>query len=377
MDRAELLDVTRRALKRAQGRTTDMADAEMRQSATAYTDPGRFARDRSLVRGTPQLVGYRSELSEPGSYCTKSVMGTPVLLTRAGTGELRAFVNVCAHRQARVAQGCGVAERFTCPYHAWTYGADGRFLGAPGAEGFPDTLNGDVHLTELPATEQAGFLWVGLDPDAELDVDGHLGELGPELESWGIGDWNHIGTKTLDAPIDWKLAVDTFSENYHFATVHRTTFAQIALSNCTVFDAFGPHHRLVFPLRNITELAEQPEDEWEPFNHLVVIYALFPNIVMSVTVTNGEVFRIYPGDRPGHSVTEHMNATRLDLDDPDQRAGAEAVFEYAHGTVRDEDYELAADLQQNLFSGVSRELVFGRNEPGLQHRHRAWEDALA
>jgi len=46
----------------------------------------------------------------------------------------------------------------------------------------------------------------------------------------------------MGRPINWKLAVDTFAENYHFATVHRETFATIARSNCAVFDAYGPHH---------------------------------------------------------------------------------------------------------------------------------------
>lgn len=65
-------------------------------------------------------------------------------------------------------------------------------------------------LTELPATEFAGFLWVSLQPDAELDVAAHLGPLADELDSWGIGRWSPLGEKVLDSPINWKLAVDTF-----------------------------------------------------------------------------------------------------------------------------------------------------------------------
>jgi carnitine monooxygenase subunit len=57
-------------------------------------------------------------------------------------------------------------------------------------------------------------------------------------------------------------------------------------------------------------------------------------------------------------------------------AGANAVFEYAHSTVRDEDYRLVQGLQQNLESGAREHLVFGRNEPGLQHRHEAWAQAV-
>jgi carnitine monooxygenase subunit len=53
------------------------------------------------------------------------------------------------------------------------------------------------------------------------------------------------------------------------------------------------------------------------------------------------------------------------------------VFDYAHGTVRDEDYALVANVQANLAIGVREHLVFGRNEPGLQHRHAAWDDAIS
>ncbi|EUA75190.1 ring hydroxylating alpha subunit family protein [Mycobacterium xenopi 4042] len=203
-----------------------------------------------------------------------------------------------------------------------------------------------------------------MDSGATLDVAAHLGSLADELDSWGIGRWSPLGEKVLDFPINWKLAVDTFSENYHFATVHRETFAKIARSNCTVFDEYGAHHRLIFPLNSILELENIPEDQWDPFHNMVVIYALFPNIVLSVTIANGELFRIYPGDKPGRSITVHQNSTPLDLSDESVAAGARAVFDYAHATVRDEDYRLAAKLQANLESGAHDHLLFGRNEPG-------------
>jgi hypothetical protein len=123
-------------------------------------------------------------------------------------------------------------------------------------------------------------------------------------------------------------------------------------------------------------LDDIPEDKWVPFNSLVVIYAIFPNIVLSVTIANGELFRVYPGDRPGRSVTVHQNSTPLDMSDESTAAGAQAVFEYAHATVRDEDYRLVAGLQANLESGAREQLLFGRNEPGLQHRHITWQQAL-
>ncbi|KZS58067.1 aromatic ring-hydroxylating oxygenase subunit alpha [Mycobacterium ostraviense] len=376
MDHHQLIDLTRRALKLARDQTTDLAPRQHTVRAREYTSLERHDRERAMMMSCPQLVGYVSELPRPGSYCTKTVLGRSVLLTRTSEGSVRAFDNVCLHRQAQVATGCGTAKRFSCPYHAWTYDNSGRLVGLPGREGFPEMTLKDDGLTRLPATEFAGFLWVALDPAATLDIATHLGPLADELDSWGIGHWSPLGEKVLDSRINWKLAIDTFSENYHFATVHKQTFATIARSNCTVFDSYGPHHRLIFPLNTIMELDAAPEDQWNPFHHMVVIYALFPNIVLSVTVANGELFRVYPGAQPGRSVTVHQNSTALDVSDESVAAGAQAVFEYAHATVRDEDYRLAESLQANLESGAREQLVFGRNEPGLQHRHLAWERAL-
>jgi phenylpropionate dioxygenase-like ring-hydroxylating dioxygenase large terminal subunit len=374
--RDELVEVMRRALKlRAEG-TTDLMPEERLEPASHYTDPERFAREKALVFAAPQLVGYSSELAKPGTFTTKDVMGTPVLLTRAKDGKVRAFHNICRHRQAPIASGCGLAQRLACPYHSWTYDLTGRVTGVPGDEGFTAERSTETRLTELPAEEYAGFLWVRLTPETPLDVVGHLGELGPQLVSWDFGSWAPVGEKRLDGRLDWKLALDTFAENYHFATVHATTFASVALSNCTVFDTFGRHHRLVFPLRSIDDVGDGPEDEWVPLDRLTVIYAIYPNIVLSATAVNGEIFRVYPGNGPGESTTYHQNAWRFPLDDDESRAGADAVFEYAHHTVRDEDYALAERLQANLATGLSSHLLFGRNEPGLHHRHSVITEAL-
>jgi phenylpropionate dioxygenase-like ring-hydroxylating dioxygenase large terminal subunit len=377
MDRDQLIDLTRRAVKLARDKTTDLAPTEHILAAEAYTSPQRHSQDVAMLLASPQLVGYVSELPRPGTYCTKTVMGRSILLTRSAEGTVRAFDNVCLHRQSRITEGCGAARRLACPYHSWTYDLDGNLVGIPGKEGFPETGSGPGKLAELPAAECAGFLWVSLDREATLDIPAFLGPLANELESWGIGRWAPLGEKVLDCPINWKLAIDTFAENYHFATVHKTTFATIARSNCTVFDSFGPHHRLVFPLNGILDLENTPEEQWDPLQAMVVIYALFPNIVLSCTIANGELFRVYPTEVPGRSITVHQNSTPLDLSDEPTAAGAAAVFDYAHATVRDEDYALVAGLQANLESGAREHLVFGRNEPGLQHRHQTWASAIS
>jgi phenylpropionate dioxygenase-like ring-hydroxylating dioxygenase large terminal subunit len=187
MERDQLIDLTRRAVKLARDKATDLAPAEHTVLAHEYTSVERHERDVAMLMASPQLVGYVSELPEPGTYCTKSVMGRSVLLTRTSTGAVKAFNNVCLHRQSQVVTGCGKAKSFTCPYHAWTYDNSGKLVGLPGREGFRGVQVKSDGLTELPATEFAGFLWVAFDPTATLDIAAHLGPLAEELDSWGIG----------------------------------------------------------------------------------------------------------------------------------------------------------------------------------------------
>jgi len=64
----------------------------------------------------------------------------------------------------------------------------------------------------------------------------------------------------------------------------------------------------------LDDIRDVPADEWNPLERVVVIYALYPNIVLSVTAVNGEIFRVYPGDTAGRSTTYHQNAWRFPLD---------------------------------------------------------------
>src|SRR6476659_7353007 len=187
MDRDQLIDLTRRALKLARDKKTDLTPAEHTVAADTYTSAQRHAEDKSMLLTSPQLVGYSSELPRPGTYCTKTVMGRSILLTRSADNTVRAFDNVCLHRQSRIADGGGAARRLACPYHAWTYDLDGNLVGIPGKEGFPETRSGAAKLTELPAAECAGFLWISLDRETTRDIPAFLGPLSDELESWGLG----------------------------------------------------------------------------------------------------------------------------------------------------------------------------------------------
>ncbi|MEJ0071450.1 MAG: Rieske (2Fe-2S) protein [Pseudomonadota bacterium] len=77
------------------------------------------------------LVARVEELANPGDFLDLAHSRRAGGADPRCAGGLNAFANVCLHRGVEVAQGCGNAQRFSCPYHGWSYGLDGKLLGAP------------------------------------------------------------------------------------------------------------------------------------------------------------------------------------------------------------------------------------------------------
>src|SRR5678815_488079 len=103
MRQQEQVALLKRLLHFVETKTTYMAEATYRNSVTAYTDPARLQREQhALFRREPLLIGFASEWAKPGDYKTEDHSGVPILVVRGRDGILRAFLNVCRHRGAKV-----------------------------------------------------------------------------------------------------------------------------------------------------------------------------------------------------------------------------------------------------------------------------------
>src|SRR5262249_14491253 len=150
-----------------------------------------------------------------------------ILLVRRDDGSLGAFLNVCRHRGARVAEGCGNAKLFTCPYHAWTYGTDGRLRGRPDERSFAGYDKETNGLRPLPVVEKYGMIFVASTPGATFDVDALLGGAERDLASYRLDTYHHYETRVLRQKLNWKIVVDTFLETYHLQFLHTNTVSPI------------------------------------------------------------------------------------------------------------------------------------------------------
>ena len=197
--------------------------------ASAYTCPD-LARleQQTFFAQHPQIIGLSGELPEPGSFVTLADFGVEVLATRDEQGVFHAFLNSCRHRGTMLESARrGRKTRFSCPFHAWTYSADGALAAIPMNEHFGEVDKSCHGLIELPAVESRGFLWVHPDPRGTIDADQLFAGLSDDMDSWQFGNLIHADETSYDMRLNWKLATDTFGETYHFKRLHRNTLAQM------------------------------------------------------------------------------------------------------------------------------------------------------
>lgn len=358
----------------ARGATVD-AGGSMRRSARDYVDPERLAREKAtLFTDFPLVAGFSRDLDAPGAFKTFNVAGVELLLIRGKDGIARAFRNMCRHRGVKLtSEAAGRQSLFTCPFHAWTYNAAGQLVGTPKADCFGEVPADCRSLARFPLVEKYGILWVKLSP-GEPDVDAWLGDLTPEIAALGLGERERLAGNVIDAKINWKLAIDTFGETYHFDALHRNTIRHYYQSNIQDYETFGRHHRMVFAGNSIEDLNDQARAEWSYPAVTLTAYFLFPNTQIITVPNHVDLFQIIPDAvDPGRSRTLYSYYPTPDFVTPEGGLTHEATYQLTAFVIEKEDYATAETAQLNFAASPDSEVVFGRNEPALHHYRRSQE----
>ena len=366
MEQHTQTELLRELLELQAARQPNLAERWVTTDIEKYLQPERFEQERRAVLARqPRIVLHASELPEPGAYRTVEQCGRPLLIVRGQDQVVRAFLNVCRHRGARlVGDGEGCRRRFTCPYHAWTYSDVGELVGIPhGRTGFEGLDRAAHGLTPVPCVERAGWIWVIPTAGASMDLSAHLGELDGEIVGLQAQDMTVFCADDLDLQANWKLIVEGGLEAYHFRVAHRETIAPLFLDNLSSYRCFGPHMRSVLPRSHLADLAGVPEGQWRIGEYANVLYTLFP--VSQFLVQHDHLVWIQ-ADPLAPDRTRLRISTVIDRSEqvPERRAHWERNHALTMVTLG-EDFALAEGIQAGLDSGANTQLNFGRFEGAL------------
>lgn len=343
-----------------------------------YLDPSRHAAETAALRRLPHAIGPAARLANAGDWLSRQLLGVPVLACRGNDGELRAFINVCRHRGAIVAapESCGQGRtRFVCPYHSWTYDDRGTLVGRPHEADFPHAPRDTASLVPLPVALRCGLAWVVPESSDGFDWDTWFGPLGRELEALGYDDLAASPhERRFVQPSNWKLVLDANLESYHFQYAHRATIAPLFFDNVVQQESFGRHQRIVLPKRTLAE-AGGDVASWDQLGrHSNIIYFFFPATFLLWEGDHANVFNVAP-TAPGSCVTTSWMVV------PASPFVRRPASHWARNwkifwDAIDEDFALAASMQQGMSSGANACLTFGANEFACDIFERAVDDLV-
>ena len=343
-----------------------------------YIDAARFTAEMTTVfHKMPVLAGPSAMLNKPREYLAIDITGMPVLLTRDKDGGIHAFANVCRHRGMKlcVSRDPVAAPRIVCPYHAWTYGLDGRLVGLPRSEIFPGLAKQQLGLVRLPCIEAGGLIWVGLQADQPPDFAGVQGELAADFDAFNMRNLFLFDKATFKVNANWKLIMDSMLDSYHVTRLHKDSLAQFGVDSENRIDRIGPHIRNAAHRGNF-DRAKITHRHGEMRHMMVFSYIPFPNgiVVVSPHYISLGVVRPISIDR-----TEVDYYQLYDRPPPDERIAGKMrqAFDLMQQVFAKEDYWAAEMCHQGLRSGTLKEIQLGGMEVQIRMFHDAVNDCLS
>lgn len=199
----------------------------------AIMDPARYyARDfmdtewERLWTRVWLIGGIESDIPDAGDYTVFRIGRESILLVRQDDGSVRAMYNVCAHRGNLVAQNDrGSVRQFTCAFHSWQYGLDGRCTSLTDRETFnPELIRQTPALKPVHCATHAGLIFVNLADDPP-PLPEQLGLPDGYLETYRLDEMRCVRHVVSEWSANWKTGVDAFYETYHLHAVHPETQA--------------------------------------------------------------------------------------------------------------------------------------------------------
>jgi len=315
-------------------------------------------------------------VAEPDTVFAHDGYGIPLLVSRDKQGEVHVFLNACMHKGAKLLDECDPVKkgRITCPYHAWTYGIDGKLLAAARSETFENFDKSKRNLAELPCREAGGFIWAMLDRHAEPDFSSMDEQLVADMAAFDIDSAYIYGRKTFHLAANWKCVLEPFLEGYHVQRLHAKTVGPLFADVPNVTDVLGVNIRQISGKLNYTpDCLDIPNENIH--KSVTHAYNIFPNGVVVTSPYYISVMFLMP-TAVARTTVQYFMLTRS----PDDNEKAKELYKKSYDMIVDvfgnEDFWAAQMSQAGLESGALDEVVYSGLEETIPRYYDILENCL-
>jgi Rieske 2Fe-2S family protein len=349
-----------------------------------YVSAEVFAREQARVFGREWLcVGREAMVATPGQYVLFEMGAHSLIVVRDRGGAVRALHNTCRHRGTRLCDApCGeLSETIQCPYHAWTYGLDGRLLGVPDAKEIEGFDKADWPLLQAHVATWGGFVFVNL-AEAPVPFETAWAPLLERFGRWNLGALVAARRIEYDVRANWKLLFENYSECYHCSPVHPSLVklsSPTSGENDLVQGPFlGGFMTVTAPGGSLSQsgracgvpVADLTGDDLQR----VYYYSIFPNMLLSLhpDYVMVHAFRPVAPDRTHITCEFLFHPATLERADLDPDDGVRFW-----DTVNREDWDLCERTQRGVTSPAYRPGPYSRRESLCAAFDRHYRDVMS
>lgn len=271
---------------------------------SVYTAQERFDLEREMFGRVWLNIAETSEVPNSGDWIVRQVAirSVSVILARGKDNQIRAFHNICSHRGMKLLWDKeGRGGKFVCPYHAWTYDAQGKLLNIRDEESFKHVDQETSGLTPIRCEVWEGLIFINLDNAGTQPLVEYLGPVANRLKALPFSSYPYMARigATIDA--NWKLGIEAQCEAYHVGALHSRTVSKMLVSTENPY--LHPLHIEILGAHRLNATSLNPEYTLNP-EKLVQAFSIAAIGHMTVkTARTDEVTESFAG-HPDVNVTK-------------------------------------------------------------------------
>ena len=231
------------------------------------------------------------------------------------------------------------------------------------------------NLKKIKIIIKFGLIWILPTKIAENKSKKYFEELNPIMNNYDLSNYQHYKTAVMKPNVNWKLAIDTFLELYHIQHLHPKTLSHIINGDACMFDKHGRHMRLIAPRKDLSTHKNNIMKIENIEKYIINLKVIFPNTVLVEHGEHLELWHILPTSIDKSIVTVSL-FTKLPYKTKSEIKHWEKNFQKLKDVVEKEDFPLGENVQKGFYADPKRRLIFGKNEPALQHFHKTIRTAL-